>query len=83
MIDTILLFDRPNPTDQVTSAQVFFSDGSSLPVGALADQGTEPMVLNFPARTVSWVRFEVKSVKSGTLNAGLSEIAVFTAAPRP
>ncbi|BCM89334.1 oligosaccharide 4-alpha-D-glucosyltransferase [Abditibacteriota bacterium] len=76
MVDRIVLFDRPNSTDDVTSGVLTFSDGSTMDVGALSNQGTE---VRFPAKTISWVSFKVTGVKEGTINAGLSEIAVFKA----
>lgn len=75
-IDRVVLFDRPNSTDDVTSGVLTFSDGSTLQVGALSGDGTE---LRFPAKTITSLSFKVTSVKEGTVNAGLSEIAVFKA----
>jgi alpha-glucosidase (family GH31 glycosyl hydrolase) len=76
MVNRIVLFDRPNDTDDVTSGVLTFSDGTTLEVGALSGKGTE---VRFPAKTISWVSFRVNSVKPGTVNAGLSEFAVFRA----
>ena len=35
-IDRIWLFDRPSPIDRITSAMLVFSDGTTIPVGAVA-----------------------------------------------
>ena len=78
-IDRILLYDRPNLTDQITSGLITFSDGSTLPVGALPNDAKTPLTLRFPARTVTALTFKVTGVKAGTENAGLAEIAVFRA----
>ena len=78
-IGHILLYDRPNLTDQITSGLITFSDGSTLPVGALPDDAKTPFDLHFPAKTVTSLTFKVTGVKAGTQNAGLSEIAVFQA----
>jgi len=76
-IDRILLYDRPNTTDQITSGEIAFSDGTTLPVGALPDDAKTPLTLRFPAKTVTSLTFRVTGVKAGTQNAGLAEIAVF------
>ena len=78
-IDRILLYDRPNTTDQITSGEVAFSDGTMLPVGALPNDAATPFELRFPAKTVTSLTFKVTGVKAGTQNAGLAEIAVFRA----
>ena len=78
-IDRVSLYDRPNLTDQVTAGTLTFSDGSSVSVGALPNDGRTPAEVRFPAKTVTWVKFTISSVKDGTQNAGLSEIGVFKA----
>ena len=52
-IDHILLYDRPNLTDQITSGLITFSDGTTLPVGALPNDAKTPFDLRFPAKTVT------------------------------
>lgn len=78
-IDHIRLYDRPNTTDQITSGEITFSDGTTLPVGPLPDDAKTPLELRFPAKTVTALTFKVTGVKAGTQNAGLAEIAVFRA----
>jgi len=73
----VLLFDRPNLVDQVTSARIRFSDGSTIEVGELANDGSAPAVLAFPEKEITSMTFETLSVKDGTENAGLSEIGVY------
>ncbi|RYX81201.1 DUF5110 domain-containing protein [bacterium] len=76
-VNRIVLFDRPNTTDDITGGVLTFSDGSTIEVGSLSNtEGTE---VRFPAKTINWVSFKVTSVKGGTINAGLSEFAVFKA----
>ncbi len=72
-LDRVVLYDRPNLGDQITSGTLTFSNGSSVPVGALANDGTAVSVA-FAPRTVTWVRFTVGSVAAGTSSAGLAEI---------
>ena len=76
-IDRISLFDRPNQADQITGATLSFSDGSSVQVSALNNDGTESVV-NFTARTVTSVRLIVTSTSLATQNVGLSEFKVFS-----
>jgi hypothetical protein len=72
-LERIVLNDRPNASDQVTSGTLTFSDGSSVPVGALANDGAAVSV-PFAPRSVTWVRFTVTGVRGGTSNVGLAEI---------
>src|SRR5262249_13872816 len=54
----VVLHDRINTSDQVTDGLLRFSDGSTVPFGALPDDGTGLRV-TFASRNVTWVRFEV------------------------
>jgi hypothetical protein len=76
--DKVVLYDRPNLTDQVTSGTLTFSDGSSVSVGALQDDGQAGDVITFPTKQITWARFTVNSDKSGTQNIGLGDFQVFT-----
>lgn len=76
-VSRILLFDRPNLVDQVTAARIRFSDGSTIEVGELANDGGVPLGLEFPEMEITSLTFEVIAVKSGSENSGLSEIGVY------
>jgi hypothetical protein len=76
-IDRVLLFDRPNALDQVTSGMLVFSDGSTLATGALPDDARQGLEVRFPPKTVKWLVFLVTAAKPGSPNIGLSEILVF------
>lgn len=78
-IDRVELFDRPNLDDNVTSGTLTFSDGSTLDVGGLPNDGKQGVSVAFPSKTVTWVKFTITGVSSTTQNAGISEIAVFQA----
>ncbi len=78
-VDHVALYDRPNTNDQVMAGTLTFSDGSSLPFGALPDDGKTPLTLRFPPKTITSLTFQVSAVKPSTENAGLSEIAVYRA----
>ena len=74
--DTIVLYDRPNLNDQITGGNITFSDGSSISVGTLPNDGSA-YTLTFTAKTVTSLRLNITSVSSTTENVGLSEIQVF------
>ena len=75
-VDQIALYDRPNTTDQVTAGVITFSNGSTLDVGALPDDGSAPLSLSFPAKTITSLTFKITSVKRDTQHSGLAEIVV-------
>jgi len=76
MVDRVVLYDRPNSADQILSGTLTFSDGSTIPVGTLSNDGTG-VVFTFPPKTVTSVRLTVNQASSSTQNIGLSEIEVF------
>jgi hypothetical protein len=78
-IERVWLFDRPNGFDHITSGMLIFSDGSSLPVGALPDGGKKGVEIKFPPKKVKWLIFAVTGAKVAGSNVGLAEIAVFRA----
>ena len=75
-VDRVVLFDRPNLTDTITSGTLSFSDGSTTSVGALNNDGSASTV-RFPARTITSLRFIVNGVGVGTGNVGLAELQVW------
>jgi uncharacterized repeat protein (TIGR02543 family) len=75
-VNQVVLYDRPNTDDQITSATLAFSDGSSIAVGPLNNDGTAT-TYSFAARVVTGLRMTVAGVSSTTANVGLSEIQVF------
>jgi LmbE family N-acetylglucosaminyl deacetylase len=70
------LYDRPNPSDNVLAGTLTFSDGTSVPVGALPPDG-KLLPVTFAPKTVNWVRFTVDQAGGGAI--GLSEIQVLGA----
>jgi hypothetical protein len=72
-VNKVLLFDRTNSTDWVQSGTLTFSDGSSVPVSALPNDGSR-LVVTFPTKNVTWMRFDIDS-NLGL--AGLSELEAF------
>ena len=76
-ISRFVLHDRINASDQILGGTLRFSDGSSVVVGPLPNDGTG-LTTNFAPRTVTWIRFDVTNARGGA--AGLAEWEVFTAA---
>ncbi len=83
-VTKIVLHDRPNLNDQITAASISFSDGSTLSLGALANDGSA-VIVTFPAKTITGLELNVSSVSGTTQNVGLAEIEVWTdgTAPAP
>ncbi len=75
-ISSVVLFDRPNTNDRITGGTLTFSDGSTVAVGALNNDGSGTEI-TFSKRSISNMTFTVTSVSGTTGNAGLAEIQVF------
>lgn len=78
-LDHVVLFDRPNASDQITSGTLTFSDGSTAAVGTLTNDGAA-VTVSFTPRTVSSVRLTVTGVRPGGSNAGLAEFEAWGSA---
>lgn len=61
---------------QILSGVVTFSDGSTLAIGALNNDGSAT-TFNFATKTFKSLNLSITSVSSTTLNVGLSEFQVF------
>jgi hypothetical protein len=70
-VSRVVLHDRINLTENILSGTLLFSDGTSVPVGALPNDGTG-LVVTFSPRTAQWIRFRVDSALGA--NVGLAEI---------
>ncbi|TNM67474.1 PIG-L family deacetylase [Streptomyces sp. NP160] len=79
VLSSVVLFDRPNADDRVTSGTLAFSDGTTVAVGALDDAGAATPV-TFSARSTTSLTFRVGSVSATTANAGLAELQAWTPA---
>ena len=79
-ISQIVLYDRPNASDQITGATLLFSDGSAISTGILPNNGSA-LTLDFAARVVTSVKLTVTAVGNQTANIGLAEIVVYGLAP--
>lgn len=75
-INTIIIYDRPNPKANASSGVLHFSDGSTESVLGIPADGA-PIVVEFTPRKTEWVRFEITDGEGE--NIGLSEIEVYPA----
>jgi hypothetical protein len=82
-VQKVILYDEAGTGDQVTSGTLSFSDGSSVRVGKLQNDGQAGNVVTFPPKTIQWVKFTVESVRPSTQHAGLGEIQVYAEGCRP
>lgn len=70
----VVLYSRPSTAENIHSGTLTFSDGDSIDVGELPNNGA-PMVIKFRTRTIRWVHFQVNSGVAE--NNGLAEFKVF------
>ena len=73
-LDHVVLYDRPNLNDQITSGTLTFSDATSVSFGSLPNDASSGLIVSFPAKTTTSLTMTVTGVSSTTLNIGLSEI---------
>jgi hypothetical protein len=73
-ISRIVLYDRPNFIENIQSGKLDFSDGSSVKVGTLPDDGS-PLVVDFPEKEITWVKFTITNAVG--LNIGLMEFEIY------
>jgi hypothetical protein len=75
-LSRVVLYDRPNTADQITAATLRFSDGSTVNVGSLPNNGSA-FTVTFAARSTTSLTLTVTTVSGSTLNVGLAEIQAF------
>lgn len=73
-IKRIVLYDRATEDSHTAGGTLHFSDGSKILVTTIPNQGWGKAI-DFPAKQVQWVRFEVTD--GNGLHLGLSEVEVF------
>ncbi|MGY1820430.1 DUF7402 domain-containing protein [Geodermatophilus sp. SYSU D00079] len=79
-LNGVVLYDRPNEYDQVTGATLTFSDGSTVAVPSLDDDGGA-VTVTFPARSTSSLRIGVTAVSGTTSNVGIAELQAWGTVP--
>ena len=75
-VNAIILYDRPNLNDQITGGTIQFSDGSTITVGSLNNDGS-PTPFLFPAKTTTSLQLNITAVSGTTQNVGLAEFQVY------
>ena len=75
-VSSVVLYDRPNGNDQITSGTLRFDDGSTFAVRSLPNDGSHFLVPIGNVVTNS-VLFTVTGVSSSTGSVGLSELEVY------
>jgi len=76
-LNQVVLYDRSNPYDQVTGGTLYFSDGTTLPVGPLNDAGA-PTFVKFDTKNVTSVKFVISDFRG---LPGLSEMQAWSVPP--
>jgi len=76
-ICSVVLYDRPNANDQMTSGTLMFSDGSVVSFGSLANDGSAT-TFAIDSITMNNLLLEVDTVSDNTGSVGLAEIQVMT-----
>jgi hypothetical protein len=74
-VSKIVLWDRPNLSDNIKAGTLSFSDGSTLPVGQLPNDASSGVTVTFSTKTISWVKFTVTQAVG--YNTGLAEFQIF------
>lgn len=75
-INKVILYDRPVLNTHIAGGVLKFSDGTSVLVNQIPDDGS-PKVVEFSPRHTDFVRFEVTDADG--IHVGLSEIEVYPA----
>ena len=73
-VQQVTLYDRPNLVDNILKGTLLFSNGTSVPVGALPADGSG-LTVKFSSRKVTWIRFRVDQAEGS--NIGLAELQVW------
>lgn len=74
-ISRIVLYDRVNTYDNIAGGKFVFSDGSTLYVNQIPNNGFGKEV-KFPAKKVNWVKFQATDGYGKDL--GFSEVEIYT-----
>ena len=69
-----ILYDRVDERSHCAAGTLFFSDGSSVTVNLIPNDGA-PRVVEFDTRKTEWIRFQMPDGEGHDL--GLSEIEVY------
>ncbi|MCI1648194.1 MAG: GH92 family glycosyl hydrolase [Bacteroides sp.] len=73
-VSKVILYDRASEESHTAGGTLIFSDGSTITVNQIADNGA-PKVIEFSPKKIQWLRFQVTDGEG--MNLGLSEIEVY------
>lgn len=76
IVSAVVLYDRPNSVDEITSGTLTLSDGSRVGFGALPNNGAA-YVVPFKNVTTSSITLLVTGISATTNNVGLAEFEVY------
>lgn len=79
IIDRVVIHDSASLEDNIIKGVLSFSDGSELEVTDIPASG-KTRIVDFPERSVNWVRFTLKEFEG---EAAVSEIQVFPVGEKP
>jgi hypothetical protein len=79
-LNKITFHDRVNSTDWAPGGTLTFSDGSTVAVSGIPNNGTARTV-SFPDKEATWVTFQVAG--GSGFNVGLSELRVYSSGDTP
>jgi nitrogen fixation protein len=75
VVTEVRIYDRPGTDENINSGVLTFSDGSSLVVRDIPQEGTSPKRVSFAPKAITWVKFQVTGGEGA--NLGVSEIEVY------
>jgi hypothetical protein len=73
----MILFDRPNANDRITSGTITFSDGGSEKFGELENDAAHVTRLRFDPEQITWLKITITGVSPETENTGLARLPQF------
>ncbi|WP_343208864.1 DUF7402 domain-containing protein [Anaerolentibacter hominis] len=76
-VQKIVIYDRPDTDQNITSGKLTFDDGTTKEVGALPENGRPYELILETEKEMQSLKFEITGVSNGTTNPGLAEIEVF------
>lgn len=76
-VKKIVLYDRPDPDQNITSGKITFDDGTTQDVGKLPANGRPYEIILKQEKVITSLKFEITGVSNGTNKAGLAEIEVY------
>jgi LmbE family N-acetylglucosaminyl deacetylase len=76
-IDKLVLYDRPNLTDQIACGTLSFSDGTSIRIGTLDNAASEGRQFDIAPRNITSLTLSILRPSPSTTSVGLAELQAF------